>query len=333
ISSLASLLGYGGSGGGEGLLPRGFLGFCWGKDLKSDKGDDDNEIDMIQSSRGNEYTKRMLFNLIKNLYVPFGISFDPKRYYKDGDYTRILQRPSQMHNNIMAAGSRDHPPMLVMGPIPEKENSPAVPEHITVETLLNMSSENKAQFESEKEAVHLILTGIGDEIYSTIDACNTAHEMWEAIKRLQQEWSRFLTIVKKQHKLDEVSYHKLFHILKQYQKEVNKLRVERIAMNANPLVLVATAQPNQDPYYETPKSQKSYAPISKASLLTRSHTTTRNKGKEIAKPITPPSKSASEEDSEPKQAQRDKDMQKIWHSLQNTSKRSTNLQTTTSKLL
>ncbi|GJR66441.1 hypothetical protein Tco_0012506 [Tanacetum coccineum] len=38
----------------------------------------------------------------------------------------------------------------------------------------------------------------------------------------------------------------------------------------------------------------------------------------IAKPITPPSESASKEDSDPEQAQRDKDMQKIWHSLQNT---------------
>ncbi|GJX96155.1 retrovirus-related pol polyprotein from transposon TNT 1-94 [Tanacetum coccineum] len=58
------------------------------------------------------------------------------------------------------------------------------------------------------------------------------------------------------------------------------------------------------------KSHKSYAPTSKASLPTRSHATTRYKGKEIAKPITPPSESASEEDSDPEQAQRDKDMQK-----------------------
>nr|GEZ85295.1 hypothetical protein [Tanacetum cinerariifolium] len=36
----------------------------------------------------------------------------------------------------------------------------------------------------------------------------------------------------------------------------------------------------------------------------------RHNGKEIAKPITPPSESAFEEDSYPKQAQRDKDMQK-----------------------
>ncbi|GKA29742.1 hypothetical protein Tco_0715987 [Tanacetum coccineum] len=48
------------------------------------------------------------------------------------------------------------------------------------------------------------------------------------LQQLQPEWSRFVTIVKQQHKLDEVSYHKFFDILKQYQKEVNELRAERI---------------------------------------------------------------------------------------------------------
>nr|GEX14244.1 hypothetical protein [Tanacetum cinerariifolium] len=77
-------------------------------------------------------------------------------------------------------------------------------------------------------------------------------------------------------------------MVKQYQKEVNELRAERLARNANPLALVATAQSNQDPYYKTSKY----------------------KGKKIAKPITPPSKLASKEDNDPEQAQRDKDMQK-----------------------
>ncbi|GJW24781.1 hypothetical protein Tco_0038592 [Tanacetum coccineum] len=71
--------------------------------------------------------------------------------------------------------------------------------------------------------------------------------------------------------------------------EVNEIRAERIAKNANPLAIVATAQPHQDPYYQASK----------------------HKVKEIAKPITPPSKSASEEDSDPEQAQKDKEMQKI----------------------
>nr|GEV50983.1 hypothetical protein [Tanacetum cinerariifolium] len=239
-------------------------------------------------------------------------------------------------------------PFIVIIPaVPATDNSPAVPEQTTVGTILNI-----------------------DEIYSTVDACKTTHEMWEAIERLQQgeslniqdvktnlfwefgkftshdgetmesyyirfyklmnemirnnltvaamkvnvqflqqlqpEWSRFVTIVKQQHKLDEVSYHKLFDILKQYQNEVNELRAERITKNANPLALVATAQPHQDPYYQTSKSHKSYAPTSKTSLPNRSHATTRHN----SKPITPPSESASEEDNDPEQAQKDKKMQK-----------------------
>ncbi|GJY59270.1 hypothetical protein Tco_0459162, partial [Tanacetum coccineum] len=74
------------------------------------------------------------------------------------------------------------PSTVIIPAVPVTDNSPAVPERTTVETILNMSPKNKAHFESEKEAIHLILTGIGDEIYSTIDACKTAHEMWEAIK-------------------------------------------------------------------------------------------------------------------------------------------------------
>nr|GEW40917.1 retrovirus-related Pol polyprotein from transposon TNT 1-94 [Tanacetum cinerariifolium] len=65
-------------------------------------------------------------------------------------------------------------------------DSPAIPEHTTVETPMNMSPENKAHFQAEKEAIHLILTEIRDEIYLTVDACQIAHEMWEAIERLQQ---------------------------------------------------------------------------------------------------------------------------------------------------
>nr|GEV23971.1 hypothetical protein [Tanacetum cinerariifolium] len=154
---------------------------------------------------------------------------------------------------------------------------------------MNMSSENKDRFRAEKEAIHLILTGIGDDIYSA---------------------SRFVTIVKQQHKLDEVSYHKLFDILKQYQNEVNELHAERLARNANPLALVATAQADRDPYYQTSRSHISSALSSKPSIPTRSYISTRHKGKEIGKPITPPSKTASEEDTNPKQAQEDKDMQK-----------------------
>nr|GEZ66150.1 hypothetical protein [Tanacetum cinerariifolium] len=95
-----------------------------------------------------------------------------------------------------------------------------------------------------------------------------------------------------------------------YQKEVNEICAERIAKNANPLAFVVAAQQYPYPYYQAPKSHKSYAPPTKQSSSTRSHASTKYKGKEITKPITPPFESAYEEDSDPEQAQRDKDMQK-----------------------
>ncbi|GJU15837.1 hypothetical protein Tco_1143803 [Tanacetum coccineum] len=328
-------------------------------------------------------------NKIPCLYaIPHDQSDPANRLVPDREETQTLEEESRSKLNKDLVKPFDYtklnrkgilegpyiPSTVVIQAVPATENSLAVLGHTTVETILNMSPANKAHFESEKEAIHMILTRIGDEIYSTVDACNTAHEIWESIKRLQQgeslniqdvktnlfwefgkftshdgesiesyyswfyklmnemirnnltvgkmqvnvqflqqlqpEWSRFVTIVKKQHKLDEVSYHKFFDILKQYQKKVNELRAKRIAKNANPLTLVATAQPYQDLYYQTLKSHKSYAPTSRTSLPTRSNATTRHKGNEIAKPITPPSESASEEDSNPKQALKDKEMQK-----------------------
>nr|GEY94149.1 hypothetical protein [Tanacetum cinerariifolium] len=98
-----------------------------------------------------------------------------------------------MHNNIMAAGSRDQPPMLAMGRygqwqsrflryVNTRANGDALRRCILkVEKILNRSLENKKHHQSEKEAIHLLLTGIGDEIYSTVDACKIAHDMWIAI--------------------------------------------------------------------------------------------------------------------------------------------------------
>ncbi|GJX70076.1 integrase, catalytic region, zinc finger, CCHC-type containing protein [Tanacetum coccineum] len=108
---------------------------------------------------------------------------------------------SQMHNNIMAAGSRDRPPMLAtwflryIDTRPNADNSLAVPERTTVETVLNMSPENKAHFESEKEVIHLIFTGIGDEIYSTIDACKTTNEIDPKQAQKDKEMQKTLALI------------------------------------------------------------------------------------------------------------------------------------------
>nr|GEY02708.1 hypothetical protein [Tanacetum cinerariifolium] len=240
-----------------------------------------------------------------------------------------------MHNNIMATGLRDHPPMLATGRYPQWRsrflryidtrpngdalrkcilNGPYIPTTVVVQAIAKTN---------DSLAVHE---------HTTLRKCGKLSKGYNKVNPLtfkmsrltyfrnSPEWSRFMMIVKQQYKLDEVSYHKLFDILKQYQKEVNELHAKRLARNANPLALVATTQVNQEPYYQTSKSHKSYAPSLKPSIPTRSHTTTRSKGKEIAKPITPLSESASKKDRDPKQAPGIRIYRRIWLSFQNTDK-------------
>ncbi|GKD82653.1 integrase, catalytic region, zinc finger, CCHC-type containing protein [Tanacetum coccineum] len=178
---------------------------------------------------------------------------------------------SQMHNDIMAASSRDCPPMLAPGryaqwqsrfmryvntkpnnkelrlcilkgpyamteiDVPAKpatETKEAVPTQNVPETYKNTCPENHAYFDAKAGAIHMILSRIRDDVYSTVDACTTA----------KREWSRFVTVVKQTQVLDTESYHKLFDILKQYHNEVNEIRAEKMTRNANPLALVAPAQ-------------------------------------------------------------------------------------------
>ncbi|GKC33822.1 retrovirus-related pol polyprotein from transposon TNT 1-94 [Tanacetum coccineum] len=275
-----------------------------------------------------------------------------------------------MHNNIMAASSKDRPPMLgpgrysqwhsrflryidtkangeylrkcifdgpykltsvVIEVVAVTVNALAVPEHDEAETVHNMSEENKLYFKAEKEVIFLLLIGIGDEIYSTVDACNTANEMWTAIERLQQgeslniqdiktnmfwEFGKFTSRDGESMELYYSRFYKLMNELtrnnlqvttmQQYQNKFKDIRAERIAKSANPLALLMAAQPYSNNYYQAPKPQRSNA----TSSSTRPSASTRHKGKEIAKPVTPQSESVSEEDSGPEQAQKDKDMQK-----------------------
>ncbi|GJX97796.1 putative reverse transcriptase domain-containing protein, partial [Tanacetum coccineum] len=108
---------------------------------------------------------------------------------------------------------------------PATHTEEAVLEHNVPETCKNTTPEKRAYFDAEAEAIHMILSGIKDDIYSKFDAYTTAKEI-------------FVTVVKQTVDLDKESYHKLFDILKQYQNEVNEIRVEKIARNANPLALV-----------------------------------------------------------------------------------------------
>ncbi|GJW74185.1 hypothetical protein Tco_0133555 [Tanacetum coccineum] len=83
-----------------------------------------------------------------------------------------------MHTDIMAVGSKEHRPLLA----PDDEN-PRKPGEIVKETYTNTSPENRKLIYAEAEAVHMILNGIGNDIYFTVDACPNAKELWITIER------------------------------------------------------------------------------------------------------------------------------------------------------
>ncbi|GJX79567.1 hypothetical protein Tco_0327716 [Tanacetum coccineum] len=94
------------------------------------------------------------------------------------------QSSNALHNAIMEAGSKDRQPMLA--PIPVAEGSSETTTERYMENYKNVSQDIRDQLNAEAEAVQIILTGIDNDIYSTVDACPNACEMWKAIERLKQ---------------------------------------------------------------------------------------------------------------------------------------------------
>ncbi|GKF23864.1 hypothetical protein Tco_0076186 [Tanacetum coccineum] len=105
------------------------------------------------------------------------------------------QTSSAIHNAIMEAGGKDRPPMLA--PATDADAT-----HVThgndgtlhqqqlreevMETFATILEDIKKWITVEAEAVQFILTGIDNDIYSTVDACPNALEMWKVIERLKQ---------------------------------------------------------------------------------------------------------------------------------------------------
>ncbi|GJV64389.1 hypothetical protein Tco_1475217 [Tanacetum coccineum] len=96
------------------------------------------------------------------------------------------QSLNALHNAIMEAGSKDHPPMLapsnyvqwksrIKRYIDTKPNSSS--ETTTeryMENYMNVSQDIRDQLNAKAEAVQIILTGIDNDIYSTLNACPNA---------------------------------------------------------------------------------------------------------------------------------------------------------------
>ncbi|GJT91998.1 ribonuclease H-like domain-containing protein [Tanacetum coccineum] len=226
------------------------------------------------------------------------------------------QTSNALHNAIMEACGKDCPPMLAPGNynpsykfkwtekiVPVAEGSSETTTEGYMENYKNVSQDIRDQLNAEAEAVQIILTGIDNDIYSTVDACPNACEMWKAIERLKQacqkqcdvtnhqvnvqfllqlqpEWKMFVTLVKHSQELKSVSYHKLYDILKQHQNKVNEIRAERLARTANPLALVAKKQSVYHP--QTHPTHYTHNSLTKSQQAA-----TKNRGKAIVNSSTP----------------------------------------------
>nr|GEX98580.1 hypothetical protein [Tanacetum cinerariifolium] len=134
------------------------------------------------------------------------------------------QTSNTLHNAIMEVGSKDRPSMLAPGnyiqwksrinryidtkpnqelinycltnppyelgwkekAVLDSEGNPTTATERVFKTYKNVKQKIRDQLNAEAEAVQIILTGIDNDIYSTVDACPNACEMWKAIERLKQ---------------------------------------------------------------------------------------------------------------------------------------------------
>nr|GEX33236.1 retrovirus-related Pol polyprotein from transposon TNT 1-94 [Tanacetum cinerariifolium] len=231
--------------------------------------------------------------------------------------TMQTQTSNTLYNAIMEAGGKDLPPMLAPDKtVPVFVGSFETTTETYMENYKNVSQDIRDQLNAKAEAVQIIITRIDNDIYSTVDACPNACEMWKAIERTRRqlesdaEMCMFaLTVSRTEpknikeamadsawiesmqvelHQFDQlesqelktVSYHKLYDILKQHQNEVNELKAERIARDANPLALVAQQQPVYHPQnYPTHYTHNSSTRSQQAA--------TRNRGKAIVNSLPP----------------------------------------------
>nr|GFB53337.1 hypothetical protein [Tanacetum cinerariifolium] len=149
--------------------------------------------------------------------------------------------------DIYAAGSESHPPMLnkenyvswssclLRYDKSDAERDVNVNETFHEQTDDELSEKELKQIEADDQAIQTILLGLPEDIYAS------------------PEWSRHVTIVHQTKDLHIVDYTQLYDFLKYNQKEVNELKVKRLAKIQDPLALMvnsinpyASPAPHQD---------------------------------------------------------------------------------------
>nr|GEW40245.1 hypothetical protein [Tanacetum cinerariifolium] len=195
-----------------------------------------------------------------------------------------------LHNTIMEADSKERPPMLAPG------------------NYVQWKSRIKRHIDTNPnhELIHYCLKNppykftIDNDLYTTVDACINACEMWKAIERLKQGESINVQ------DLETNLYWEFRKFTSQDSESLKSYysRVERIARVANPLALVAQQQLVYNPQTHPTHYTQNSSTISQQAA-------TRNRGKAIVnspQPIYDQEPSMVAEDDE---TSKDKEIDKL----------------------
>nr|GEX09639.1 retrovirus-related Pol polyprotein from transposon TNT 1-94 [Tanacetum cinerariifolium] len=167
--------------------------------------------------------------------------------------------------DIYAAGSESRPPML------NKENygpwssrllryAKSRPNGKSIHnSILNGLYVRKMILEpgDANREITTILLGLPEDIYAVVNTCETAQEIWLRVQQMMKgsdigiqekkaklfnEWeSRHVTIIHQTKDLHTADYTQLYDFRKYNQKEVDELKVERLAKTQDPLALMANS--------------------------------------------------------------------------------------------
>nr|GEZ68616.1 hypothetical protein [Tanacetum cinerariifolium] len=163
-------------------------------------------------------------------------------------YTKSKPNGKLIHNSIL-----NGPYVRKMIPKPGDANRDiTVTETFHLQTDDELSDKELKQIVADDQAIQTILLGFPEDIYTAVDSCETAQEIWLRVQQMMKgsdigiqkkkaklfnEWER------NKHFPEKIAtdYTELYDFLKYNQNEVDELKAERIVKTQDPLALMANS--------------------------------------------------------------------------------------------
>nr|GEW59900.1 hypothetical protein [Tanacetum cinerariifolium] len=122
---------------------------------------------------------------MRNQLTDYGFYFDKIPMYCDSKAAITISCNPVQHSHTKHIDVRYHfikEKVEKDKEVPISEGTPVTRTESQIETYKTVLQDIHDQLNAEAEVVQIILTGIDNDIYSTVDACSNACEMWKAIK-------------------------------------------------------------------------------------------------------------------------------------------------------